>query len=106
MLALSFALLLPALCYGVPVVEVDGTAIMGRTLEHTGQEVFRGEDVSLSSHAEAQIFARKGIPYAEAPVGELRFQPPRPKKLPTLINATEFGVACLQPVNNPHSTNQ
>ncbi|KAF7416152.1 hypothetical protein PC9H_002415 [Pleurotus ostreatus] len=83
MLALSFVLLLPALCYGVPVAEVDGTAIMGKTLEHTRQEVFRG------------------IPYAEAPIGELRFQPPRPKKLPTLINATEFGVACLQPFAKP-----
>ncbi|KAF4583827.1 hypothetical protein EYR40_002322 [Pleurotus pulmonarius] len=83
MLAFSLALLLPALCNGVPVVEVDGTTIMGRTLKHSGQDVFRG------------------IPYAEPPVGARRFQPPQPKKLPTLLNTTEFGVACLQPVGLP-----
>ncbi|KAL4259259.1 Carboxylic ester hydrolase [Pleurotus pulmonarius] len=83
MLAFSLALLLPALCNGVPVVEVDGTTIMGRTLQHSGQDVFRG------------------IPYAEPPVGARRFRPPHPKKLPALLNAAEFGVACLQPFAQP-----
>lgn len=53
MLTFSLALVLPALCYGVPVVEVDGTAVMGRILEHAGQDVFRGEDDSSCFYAEA-----------------------------------------------------
>ena len=39
----------------------------------------------------------RGIPYAEAPVGKLRFQPPQPHKpWSTPLQATKFGSACMQ----------
>lgn len=40
----------------------------------------------------------KGIPYAKAPVGERRFQPPEPKeKWEGVYDATEFGPMAIQP---------
>ena len=39
-----------------------------------------------------------GIPYAEPPVGELRFAAPKPAKLWSGVkHATEFGASCVQP---------
>lgn len=37
-----------------------------------------------------------GIPYAEAPVGDLRFAPPQTKKRGAAINATYYGASCMQ----------
>jgi carboxylesterase type B len=43
----------------------------------------------------------KGLPYAEAPIGSLRFQPPQdPKPRYGLSDSTQFGFGCIQ---NPTS---
>ena len=40
----------------------------------------------------------KGIPFAEPPIGELRWKPPVPKaRLDGVFDASEFGLACHQP---------
>ncbi|KAF9495572.1 lipase [Pleurotus eryngii] len=86
MLAFVLATLLPGLCCALPSVVINGTSILGRALEYANQEAFRG------------------IPYAETPLGKLRFQPPQPKiwsKLSHTFDATEFGSACLQPFAPP-----
>jgi para-nitrobenzyl esterase len=39
-----------------------------------------------------------GIPYAEAPVGELRWRPPRPRdRWAGVLDALQFGKHCPQP---------
>ncbi|KAL9077265.1 MAG: hypothetical protein Q9157_003456 [Trypethelium eluteriae] len=37
-----------------------------------------------------------GIPYAQPPVGELRWEAPRPDHLPQSVNATSYGTSCTQ----------
>jgi para-nitrobenzyl esterase len=48
-----------------------------------------------------------GIPYAEPPVGELRFAPPKPAKAWTkTLAATEFGASCPQGMGGLSATNE
>ncbi|KAK4991545.1 hypothetical protein LTR50_001739 [Elasticomyces elasticus] len=41
-----------------------------------------------------------GIPYAEPPVGQLRFAPPKPKQHGGSLDATAFGPSCIQQFSN------
>lgn len=41
-----------------------------------------------------------GVPYAEPPVGDLRFAPPQTKSKGPAIQATQFGPSCLQQFSN------
>lgn len=41
-----------------------------------------------------------GIPYAEPPVGDLRFAPPQTKVSEGVVNATAFGPSCMQQFSN------
>lgn len=52
----------------------------------------------------AKITAYKGIPYAKAPIGELRWRPPvAAPAWKGVRDAREFGHACLQPPAQPTS---
>ncbi|XP_071949614.1 acetylcholinesterase-like [Antedon mediterranea] len=43
------------------------------------------------------VYTYLGIPYAEPPIGENRFMPPKPRKdTGEVINATTFGYSCYQ----------
>ncbi|XP_049825184.1 venom carboxylesterase-6-like isoform X25 [Aethina tumida] len=54
-----------------------------------------GTQTTISSNL--TIFSFKGIPYAEPPVGNLRFEPPVPKSpWNQTINATDFRSSCIQ----------
>ncbi|CAK5266237.1 unnamed protein product [Mycena citricolor] len=79
---LSTLLLFALGASGAPSVKLGKTTVIGTTLPTFGQELFAG------------------IPYAEPPIGELRF---KPTVLTTSLNgssfnATQFGPACLQPL--------
>ncbi|XP_070551767.1 carboxylesterase 1D-like isoform X2 [Ptychodera flava] len=74
-----------------PVVEVSSGRVAGTTVEFTHPDVAIQRTVNIF----------RGIPYAEPPVGELRFQPPQSKTpWEDVYNATEFRPTCIQPVNN------
>ena len=66
---------------GVTEVKIDSGMIAGEMLdEHSGLTVYRG------------------IPYVAPPVGELRWQPPKPvDSWEGVLEATEFGAICPQP---------
>ena len=65
-----------------PVVQTDSGAVVGKV-----EKVPHGKSVR----------EYLGIPYAEPPVGELRFVAPKPvKPWSGIKNATEFGASCVQ----------
>ncbi|XP_063708885.1 juvenile hormone esterase-like [Culicoides brevitarsis] len=65
------------------------------TLHHGGKIL--GEKKSLSLNSDKKYFSFKGIPYAEPPMGELRFRSPQPHPgWNGIRNATEHGNICVQ----------
>ena len=84
-----------------PHVTVGGTTIIGRTQTFAGGlgvDFFGGESMCTDAPASAHHVFLLGIPFAEPPLGGLRFAPPVLKD--TLdgrtLNATEFGAPCVQ----------
>ncbi|SCO46898.1 related to esterase [Fusarium fujikuroi] len=76
---------------------VSATSRSGRTpLARTKQGTYAG--IQLSNQVDAFL----GVPYAEPPIGPLRFLPPQPLKRSKLVNkvdinnATEFSPVCYQ----------
>lgn len=51
-------------------------------------------------------YSYRGIPFAETPVGDLRFKAPEPSKpwAPKILDAFEYGSACWQPKNEDLAT--
>ena len=65
-----------------PVVQTESGAIVGKT--------------ETLPHGKS-VHEYLGIPYAEPPVGELRFATPKPvKPWPGVKQVTEFGASCVQ----------
>lgn len=78
--ALSLALIATvASCTEFPIVDTTSGAVRGY-------------------YPKPGLRAFLGIPYAQPPVGTLRFKAPRPikQKAKGVINATEFGLSCYQ----------
>ena len=86
-----------------PQVQLGNTTIVGRDIPAFKQEFFGGQCIR-SSWFEALRSETKyliGIPYVEPPLGNLRLRPPvlRTSLGGGVFNASEFGLACLQPVS-------
>ncbi|XP_038061916.1 acetylcholinesterase-like [Patiria miniata] len=71
-----------------PVVTTSQGRIIGTRLE------FSPTDPELGRSVDAYL----GIPYAEAPVGPLRFKPPVAKSWSGELQATKLGNRCPQPI--------
>lgn len=53
----------------------------------------------LHGAVESGVRSFKGVPYAQPPVGALRWAPPQPVSWSGTRDATAFGAPCLQPTN-------
>ncbi len=70
------------------------TVFICEALIETQQGAVSGFD-TVKKGSEACVY--KGIPYAKAPVGELRWQPPQDAQVRTsLLRAKHFGADCMQ----------
>ena len=66
-------------------------------METTVSTVVRTTGGALRGTHEDGVFAFRGIPYAEAPVGDLRFRPPQPRApWDGVLDAIRFGATQLQ----------
>ncbi|XP_002741836.1 neuroligin-4, X-linked-like [Saccoglossus kowalevskii] len=73
-----------------PSVEISTGTLIG-TVEEFSSEFVDGTRT---------VHAYRGIPYAEPPVGDLRFAPPKPKTpWQGEYDASDFRTACIQPDN-------
>ncbi len=74
--------------------QADDTSSRAAAPDGLVVETDRGH-VRGTTHGKAEVF--RGIPYAAAPVGELRFRPPQPHAAwDGVRDATEFGSQCPQ----------
>ena len=60
---------------------------------------------ALQGSPEGNAIVFRGVPYAQPPVGELRWRAPEPARWDGVRVADSFGPACLQPVNEDGSPN-
>lgn len=79
----STLLLVMATQQAPPIVDVGG----------------QGSLMGTVSALDASVALFRGVPYAEPPMGALRFQPPQPHKPwgTAILDATAFRAICLQP---------
>ncbi|XP_070551704.1 cocaine esterase-like [Ptychodera flava] len=89
-IAVYVATLLICVAANDPIVEVKSGKVARRVVEFAHKDV----EVKRTVH----VF--QGIPYAEPPVGGLRFRAPEPKSSwQGVRDAKELGNACMQPVS-------
>ena len=66
--------------------------------------IVRAPAGAMQGLADGDIRVFKGLPYAQPPVGPLRWKPPKPLAAwPGVRQATRFGPACIQPAPQPKS---
>ncbi len=86
---------------------IGSAALLAACASHAGPgPIVDAPAGRLQGKAEGATLVFKGVPYAMPPVGEARWKPPAP--MPRWVGvkeASEFGLACIQPQSKPGSTN-
>ncbi|XP_054750205.2 cholinesterase 1-like [Lytechinus pictus] len=89
-----------SLAYAADTVNDDEQPIV-----RTSTATFHGKEISVQPYLlpdfHGRAVAYTSIPYAEPPLGDLRFRRPFPKVIEGNFDATRKSVACLQPIQ-PH----
>ena len=87
------------------IVALIGTGIASAAmLAVPGDPVRTTSGLVAGTLVEPDVKAYLGIPYAQAPVGELRWRAPRPSRWAGVWNADRTGPECIQ-VLRPHDIN-
>lgn len=95
--AANAGLLLWVGAVGVAMVGVGAIQAQQQPMVTTNYGKLRGLKVTLPNEILGPVEQYLGIPYALAPTGERRFQPPEPPlSWPGIRNATQFGPVCPQ----------
>ncbi|GMG06218.1 unnamed protein product [Aspergillus oryzae] len=83
---------LPVICTSSvpPSTDKDRTAI------DSSKIIVKAENYTLTGYRDARSFRFLGVPFADAPVKELRFAPPKPFSGPKKRDATKVGDSCVQ----------
>lgn len=69
------------------------------TLQPSGDVIAMTHSGKIAGAAQNGVITFKGVPYAQPPVGDLRWAPPRPVRWDGVREARAFGLPCLQPTN-------
>ncbi len=96
--ALGALVRLPAaLLAGAAALALQGCATPGRGCQAEGPDAVCTAQGAVRGVVEDGMLAFKGIPYAQAPVGPLRWQPPRPAQAwQGVRDGSRFGPVCPQ----------
>jgi para-nitrobenzyl esterase len=79
------------------VVALLGCAAWTQTAAAPAANVVKTTSGPVAGLTEGKVVSFRGIPYAQPPVGELRWRPPAPVKAWTTVRqATQFGAPCAQ----------
>ena len=84
------------------VIAVLAVVACSRSVDPPAPDVSAAGEFLTGEWLDSDLAVFRGIPYAEAPVGSLRWRPPAPHVPRTgPQNATQFGSACPQRQGNP-----
>jgi acetylcholinesterase len=83
---------LPSICTS----NVPPTTDKNRAVVDTSKVIVKAENYTLTGYRDARSFHFLGIPFADPPLKDLRFAPPKPFSGPKKIDATKPGDICVQ----------